>query len=226
MLVTGFGRFRSQDPVTRRVEWKEVNASTEAVKILKSRFSRSGYLRLKNMEAHSFIFDENLAVTYQMVDDYKYPWGVDVVINVGLSTKQTKAPLRVEERAQSKGYNRPDIEKKLCENKALLKAPLTCRHTELDLDKLVDLMGEETLYRSTNAGKYICEYFYYRSLGVTPNSVFVHVSDHTKTDRPEHSIRQIATGLEQLMFNIVNNLEELTTGKEFPKDCADCSLLH
>ncbi|XP_014228626.1 pyroglutamyl-peptidase 1 [Trichogramma pretiosum] len=187
VLVTGFGLFRDYD----------VNASWEAVKLLPELFSKS------EISSEINLVIEEIPVAYQTVDKkveelYK-KHKPSVILHVGVSNMATC--LTVECQANSKGYNHPDIYNEYpneCADHKILK-------TKCDPHKICEIVNKNstetncTACTSTRAGRYLCEYIYYKSLELEePLVLFVHV--------PELSIyssEKTAQGLLDVLIHLI-----------------------
>lgn len=174
MLVTGFGLFR---------KYKK-NPSSECVHLFKNTVSD------RILSVCDFIFLPEINVQYQSVDDLNYrkicgriP---DIIINCGVS-HEVKDKIKLETVAHRTGYLKVDITNCIpregeCQvtnynPKALNKEnPCDMMLTRINVTKLCS-KNNNRLMTSTDAGRYLCEYIFYKSLTYCTNSIFVHVGE-------------------------------------------------
>ncbi|XP_044736591.1 pyroglutamyl-peptidase 1 isoform X2 [Chrysoperla carnea] len=186
VLVTGFGPFR----------FHEVNASWEAVKLLQD----------YNNDKFSII-TEQIPVEYQAVDS-KLPilWSKlnpKLVVHVGVSHVAEK--LTLETRAHQTGYESTDVSGKLCEEGkcCTLNDTPDVLETGLDVNDICNKFNTNSKHVqacvSKNAGRYLCEYIYFKSLSFNNKcTIFIHVP---MLDQP-YTVQQLADAL-ILIINMV-----------------------
>ena len=194
IVVTGFGLFRDYT----------VNASWEAVKGLPDIWND-----LENM-----LIIEEIPVEYEFIQkNVPEKWKdkmPDFVVHVGVK-RQAKS-LTLEVLAHNDGYEAPDVKScyppghccipggpdslkccldlpQLCEN-----VNQTCSETGLGVDACL----------SENAGRYLCEFIYYKSLHTMQGkSLFIHVPP---LDQP-YSVLQLSEALRIVIKNIIKQIK-------------------
>ncbi|XP_015435399.1 PREDICTED: pyroglutamyl-peptidase 1, partial [Dufourea novaeangliae] len=189
-LITGFG------PFTGHV----INASWEAVKEL-SKLSVDSE-ELKGVK----VITKEIPVSYDDVSSYvpkllkKY--NPMVILHVGVSSKAEC--LTIECCAHNNGYIKPDIHNKCPDEYAVIPQIL---NTTINVSEVCDVVNESSRETdcnaciSYNAGKYLCEYIFYKSLQIRPmKTLFVHVPDFNK-----YSSIQTAKGLYCILCYMIKN---------------------
>jgi pyroglutamyl-peptidase len=181
IFITGYGIFRNYPR----------NPSAEAVKLLQQKLQQISNPRFENIE---FVIEPELKVTYEAIDALKYPDDCDFIINVGVSCKADTL-LTLETQACKSGYTKLDVENCIKDTESCDgELALSCSEfTIVDVDKIVDFMNGAAV-KSTDAGRYLCEYVYYKSLKVQPRSLFVHVCEEDK-----FSVEKTSQGLYDLL---------------------------
>ncbi|VVC97905.1 unnamed protein product [Leptidea sinapis] len=166
VLVTGFGPFIKHP----------VNASWEAVKLLnKDEIEKKHNVELVQIE---------LPVIYENVDEFVPAlWETHepiLMLHVGVSS--IAQHLTLEKQAHKKGYQRMDYFDQCPANHTCPADGAVRLHTKLDVDQICDDFNNSDLpegvkaIASLDAGRYVCEYTYYRSLSVAAGrTLFVHV---------------------------------------------------
>ena len=189
IVVTGFGPFGSQ----------RINASWEAVKRLTQIWKET------KRNDNILLITEEIPVSYEFVQEQvpkkwcsnkkQVQTKVQVMIHVGVRNVKR---VTIEDRANNFGYSIPDINGKtpdngrcvsVCNgdvyhmNGAGLIMPCTeniCLSTAFDVDKIVEYLnhslGEGISEKSRDAGHYLCEFVYFKSLyTMDRRSLFIHV---------------------------------------------------
>ncbi|XP_015112158.1 pyroglutamyl-peptidase 1 [Diachasma alloeum] len=165
VVVTGFGPFGVHP----------VNASWEAVKLLKERSSK----KLKDLYNIDLII-EAIPVVYDYVAS-RIPeiWKEHdplFVVHVGVSGKANC--VTIESHASSSGYTRRDVVEK-CPN----DCGMACTRLSVGLDVNAICQNVKDKFNcdicvSDDAGRYLCEYTLYQSLAIEQHrTLFVHVPD-------------------------------------------------
>ncbi|XP_031846942.1 pyroglutamyl-peptidase 1 [Nomia melanderi] len=193
VLVTGFGPFNNH----------VVNASWEAVKELNKLFADSE--ELKNVK----LITEEIPVSYDDVATYLpkllEEYNPMVVLNVGVSSQADC--LTIECCAHNNGYVKPDICEK-CPDESTITPEVF--KTAINVDEVCEAVNKNSKETecnacvSDNAGRYLCEYIFYKSLQMKPQrTLFVHVPDLNK-----YSSLQTAKGLYCILSYMINSLED------------------
>ncbi|KAF3424842.1 hypothetical protein E2986_00961 [Frieseomelitta varia] len=192
-LITGFGPFGSH----------VINASWEAVKELNKLCINS-----QEMVDVEIIIKE-IPVSYQDVaacipklwKEYK----PTVVIHVGVSHKAQC--LTIECCAHSNGYMREDIFNK-CPDESIIEPKIL--KTEINVKQVCNIINENSDRTECNAcisydaGRYLCEYIFYKSLEIAPKkTIFVHVPDFNR-----YSSVQNAKGLYDILYCIIQDMKK------------------
>ncbi|XP_078049035.1 pyroglutamyl-peptidase 1 [Augochlora pura] len=193
-LVTGFGPFSGH----------AVNASWEAVKELKKLYDTS-----KELEDVKLIIEE-IPVSYDDVSTYLPKLIEDhnpmVILNVGVSS--IAKCLTIECCARSCGYVKPDIYNKCPDESAITSEIFKTNIDVHEVCQIINKKSEETKCSaciSENAGQFLCEYIFYRSLQLKSVKVlFVHVPDLNV-----YSSTQTATGLYHILCCMINGIRYL-----------------
>ncbi|XP_003707954.2 pyroglutamyl-peptidase 1 [Megachile rotundata] len=192
VLITGFGPFNNHI----------VNASWEAVKELNKLCAISK--ELKNVE----VIVKEISVSYEDVANYvpklweKYK--PTLVLHVGVSSKAKC--ITIEYCARSCGYLRPDIYDK-CPDESNIKSKIF--ETKINVNNICDTINQnpdKTACKaciSQDAGQYLCEYIFYKSLQIDPTkTLFLHVPDFD-----QYSSLQTAKGLYDILCHIIKDME-------------------
>nr|CAI5828419.1 unnamed protein product [Callosobruchus analis] len=176
VLVTGFGPFGEH----------KVNASWETVKALPDTI-------------HDIpIVKKEIPVVYGCVDStvpslWKQ-YNPLLVIHVGVSSSASK--LTIEKCAHGSGYHRCDAAGTRHTSNALQCNGPDCIYTEIDTDMICEHLnstGSVKSCTSCDAGRYLCEYIYYKSLSIDhTRSLFIHVPP---IDQP-YSTKEMASAIE------------------------------
>lgn len=192
VLVTGFGPFDNHI----------VNASWEAVKELSKLCANSK--ELTDVQ----VIKKEIPVSYEDVnacipklwEEYK----PIVVLHVGVSS--CAQCLTIECLAHSTGYVRPDIYGK-CPDESNVESEIF--ETKFDVKKICNMINENSEQTtcnacvSRNAGKYLCEYIFFKSLQISrKRTLFVHVPDFHRYD----SLRT-AKGLYHILCFLINDVK-------------------
>ena len=167
ILVTGFGPFGQYT----------VNPSWEAVKALPPVVNET-----------TEVVTRHVAVAYDVVRKAIPEWleelRPDCVINVGVGEQGC---LKLETVAHNSGYVKPDINGNLPPNGCVVDGNSSDTiNTDLEVDRLLALIKPKwKCSRSTDAGRFLCEFIYYTSLhqstqtvtttGGHPQCLFVHL---------------------------------------------------
>ncbi|XP_063990655.1 pyroglutamyl-peptidase 1 [Diachasmimorpha longicaudata] len=165
VVVTGFGPFGVH----------AVNASWEAVKLLKDRSAR----KLKDLYDIDLIIEE-IPVVYDHVSS-RIPniWKEHdplLVVHVGVS--YVAKCLTIESNASSSGYTRNDIVEKCPSD-----CGMACTRLNVGLDVNAICKNVKDKFNciadvSEDAGRYLCEYILYQSLAIKHDrTLFIHVPD-------------------------------------------------
>lgn len=196
ILVTGFGPFNDH----------AINASWEAVKEL-SKLSEDSE-ELKDVK----VIIKEIAVSYDDVatclPKFLEEYQPTMILNVGVSS--IAECLTIECRARSNGYVRPDIHSKCPDESAVAPQIL---ETNVDVDqvcKVINKSSKETECSaciSYNAGHFLCEYIFHKSLQMKPQrALFVHVPELTK-----YSSIRTAKGLHRILCSMINSIKDLNS---------------
>ena len=195
IVVTGFGVFRGYD----------VNPSWEAVKALPA---------VWDDDQHQVVVEE-IPVQYDFVlKEVPDRWASrkpDFIIHVGVSHLAEKLTLEVQ--ANNTGYLSPDVTGS-CPPGNVCVSSDSCQAAKLscclDLVDLSRAVTEECLEvgleatTSEDAGRYLCDFVYYKSLHATQGkSLFVHVP---LIDKP-YSLPQMTEGLKAVTKNVIKQLQ-------------------
>ncbi|CAK9799556.1 Pyroglutamyl-peptidase 1 [Anthophora plagiata] len=193
VLVTGFGPFDNH----------VINASWEAVKELNKLCTNS-----KEMNDMKVIAKE-IPVSYEDVamyipklwEEYK----PTLVLHVGVSHKAKC--LTIEYCAHSNGYLKLDVCNK-CPDESNIEPKIL--ETKINVRKVCNTINDnsnETKCNaciSNNAGRYLCEYIFYKSLLIAPEkTLFIHVPDFD-----QYSSVQTAKGLYDILHCIIKDMKE------------------
>ena len=186
IFITGYGIFRGYNR----------NPSAEAVKILQKKLQNSE----QNFPDVEFVIKPELKVTYSEIDELVYPDNCDIVINVGVSHK-ARTVLTLETQACGKSYCRADVENVIKhDSKCTLEEEKNdTKFTRINVDYVISKLKCSSV-KSTDAGRYLCEYVFYKSLGHQAKSLFVHVCEENI-----HSVEETADGLFELIEILVNS---------------------
>ncbi|XP_020278178.1 pyroglutamyl-peptidase 1 [Pseudomyrmex gracilis] len=169
VLVTGFGPFD---------QYKK-NPSWEAVKDLLSLWKK--YEEFPNFQ----LVTVQIPVSYECVSTYIpqlwQQYNPIIVLHVGVSSKAEC--LTIERCAHSTGYKRMDVDGK-CPDETYTECCVLA--TQINVEELChinkDLAHEYIACFSDDAGRYLCEYIYYKSLSINQaKTLFVHVPDLCKS---------------------------------------------
>lgn len=208
VVVTGFGLFREH----------QFNPSWEAIK--------DG--RLKSNRTNVRIITKQVNVEYKEVDAVVASLWSDfeplVMIHVGLSAHEQA--IRIEQLARHGPYIQDDVandapHKELRQYadqdvSSSQRPRFTCKPCEFDcnktclnVDKICNKMdsalkeGISTIpvKKSVDAGLYVCEYIYHKSLQICDRAIFVHVPDIAT-----FKIEQITDTLNLLVDNIIEEV--------------------
>lgn len=190
ILITGFDIFRSYDK----------NPSGESVQLLKERLESLEQRpeKLKNVDLH---FISKIKVEYSCVDNLDYNSTChlpsnnkfDVIINCGVSHKNTKK-IHIETLAHFTGYSSKDFAGSLPSNSERIclspqnvcdKSRLQPLSTKINVEKFCQL-NSDNFNLSKDAGRYLCEYIFNKSLSLCPQSIFVHVSKEDQVSFQEN----------------------------------------
>ncbi|XP_018332535.1 pyroglutamyl-peptidase 1 [Agrilus planipennis] len=188
ILITGFGPFKDH----------KVNASWEAVKELRT------IAELKHLIIHE------IAVEYNHVDVVvpmlwkKYD--PKLVIHVGVSSIANKITL--ETCAFRNGYNRLDCKGNTLKNGECANEKGTdVIFTELNTQEICNAINNQGKLKSCvskNAGRYLCEYTFYKSLTIDKErTLFVHVPPLNSP----YNERELAEGLLLILQKALEQLE-------------------
>ncbi|XP_017889153.1 pyroglutamyl-peptidase 1 [Ceratina calcarata] len=192
VLVTGFGPFDNHI----------VNASWEAVRELNKLCANSKEL----IDVH--VIAKAIPVSYEDVnacipklwEEHK-PM---VVLHVGVSSNAKC--LTIECLAHSTGYVRSDIYGK-CPKESTVEPEIF--ETKIDVKKICNMINDNSeqitcnACISRNAGKYLCEYIFFKSLQISPKrTLFVHVPDFH-----HYSSLQTAKGLYYILCFLINDVK-------------------
>nr|CAH7744939.1 unnamed protein product [Callosobruchus chinensis] len=176
VLVTGFGPFGEH----------RVNASWESVKLLPDTIHNTSIIK------------KEIPVVYSCVDStvpslWKQ-YNPSLVIHVGVSSLASK--LTIEKCAHGTGYNRCDVAGSTYTSGQLQCNGQDCIYTGIDTDVLcehLNSIGPVKSCTSCDAGRYLCEYIYYKSLSIDhTRSLFIHVPP---IDQP-YSTKELALAIE------------------------------
>ena len=180
IVVTGFGPFKGHP----------INASWENVKLLPK------YWKNSNVK---LIIDE-IPVCYEFIQkQITAKWqdsNPTFFVHVGVSHLATAVTL--ETLAHNKIYDKPDIENKCPHRQCCVTEDCPDElFTMLDLEKIVkDLKGDQVTI-STDPGRYLCDFVYYKSLHCSKGrSLFIHVPVLNKPFS-EHELAQILSDVLQ-----------------------------
>ncbi|XP_033341308.1 pyroglutamyl-peptidase 1 isoform X1 [Megalopta genalis] len=190
-LVTGFGPFSGHD----------VNASWEAVKELKKLSDTSKELKNVKLIIKEIpvSYDDVSAYLSKLIEDYN----PTVILNVGVSS--LAKCLTLECCARSCGYVRPDIYNK-CPDESTITSEIFKTNIDVhEVCKIINESSEETKCSaciSDNAGQFLCEYIFYKSLQMKSLKVlFVHVPDLNV-----YSSAQTARGLYHILCCMIKGV--------------------
>ncbi|XP_076245163.1 pyroglutamyl-peptidase 1 [Calliopsis andreniformis] len=191
VLVTGFGPFGNHI----------VNASWEAVKELcKLVVDSSEWKDIK-------VVTKEIPVSYEDVANYIptlwKEYNPLVILHVGVSHKAHC--LTIESCAHNYGYIRPDIYDK-CPDECKITPEVL--NTGIDVNRICENINKNSenikcnACISCDAGRYLCEYIYYKSLKINPmKTLFVHVPDFDK-----YSSDQTAKGLYNILCYLIKEI--------------------
>lgn len=190
-LVTGFGPFDNH----------VINASWEAVKELSNLSATSE--QLKDVK----VIVKEIPVSYDgVVDNVSKLWNEykpTVILHVGVS--KIARCLTIEGCARSNGYIRPDIHNKCPDENDV---PEKILKSGINVNKVCDIVNtrsQETKCKacvSYDAGRYLCEYIFYKSLEIEPmKTLFVHVPD-----LDTYSSVQTAKGLHDVLCYLIESV--------------------
>lgn len=194
IVVTGFGVFRGHE---------EVNPSWEAVKALPA---------VWDDEQHELVVEE-IPVEYDFVlKEVPGRWlrhSPDFILHVGVSHLAEK--LTLESQANNTGYDKPDVTSSFPPSNCCVPGCDQVKlSTCLDLQELthqVSLQAREQGLEaevSEDAGKYLCDFVYFKSLHATGGkSLFVHVPMIGKP----YTVDQMTVGLKLVIKNIIKQLQ-------------------
>ena len=195
VLITGYGVFRGYSR----------NPSAEAVKLVQSILTQTpdpalAPFDIKFIPEIPVLYAEIDKLDFCRLDDTKKGKAVcnpmpTIIVNVGVSHKNG-SKVHLESRASSFGYNSPDVEGQRCanqgqhscspngeeQNQEVLESGLDLK---LCCQQLNESVGENTAAVSIDAGRYLCEYLFYKSLKCCGKSVFVHVSQESRVSVSE-----------------------------------------
>ena len=134
------------------------------------------------------------------IDELVYPDNCDIVINVGVSHK-ARTVLTLETQACGKSYCKTDVENVIKhDSKCTLEEEKNdTKFTRINVDYVISKLKCSSV-KSTDAGRYLCEYVFYKSLGLQKKSLFVHVCEEEI-----HSVEETADGLFELIEILVNS---------------------
>ena len=134
----------------------------------------------------------------------------DFVIHVGVSSKAEKVTL--EAQAHNNGYHSPDVKNCTPQENCCVQSAPDHLQTCLDLQDLCSTvnslskemnLGIETCL-STDAGHYLCDFSYYKSLFKTNGkSLFIHVPP---LDKP-YSSHQLTKAIQLIIQNIIKQIK-------------------
>ncbi|XP_060822943.1 pyroglutamyl-peptidase 1 isoform X1 [Bombus pascuorum] len=193
VLVTGFGPFDNHI----------VNASWEAAKELSKLCIKSKEL----MDVEVIV--KEIPVSYEDVTKYVPKFWQEykpiVVLHLGVS-RQARC-LTIECRAHSNGYLRKDIFNK-CPDESNIESEIF--ETKINAKQICNIINESSdktkcnACISYNAGRYLCEYIFYKSLQIAPKrTLFVHVPDFN-----QYSSVQSAKGLYEILYYIIEDMKK------------------
>ncbi|XP_034172373.1 pyroglutamyl-peptidase 1 [Osmia lignaria lignaria] len=191
VLITGFGPFSNHI----------VNASWEAVKELNKLCATSK--ELKNVE----VIVKEMSVSYEDVDTYVpklwEEYKPTLVLHVGVSSKAKS--LTIECCAHSNGYLRQDTSDK-CPDESNIKPKIL--ETKINVNKICSAINENSECNaciSHDAGRYLCEYIFYKSLQIDPmKTLFIHVPDFD-----QYSSIQTAKGLHDILCYLIKDMKNM-----------------
>lgn len=193
ILVTGFGPFDKHP----------VNASWEAVKELQKLWENS----VESSDVK--LVAEEIPVSYNHVSDHiPQLWkehNPSIVLHVGVS--HSAECLTIERHAHSNGYDRADIYNK-CPDETNVECSIL--ETGINIEELCDYVNKNSerskckACLSHNAGRYLCEYIFYRSLSIeSTKTLFVHVPDN------KYSSVQTANGLYDILCHLIRKFKTI-----------------
>ncbi|KAK2722145.1 pyroglutamyl-peptidase 1-like [Artemia franciscana] len=165
VLVTGFGPFREH----------KINASWEAVKYLSN---------LKDIETDLGIklITKEIPVEYnyvlEQIPELWHEICPDITIHIGVSSSAQK--VNIERCGGNYGYSSVDVAGCLPANNVCLIDGCEVINTGIDIDAIVSAVNcnanSEVCCASGHAGRYLCDFTYYRSLSIDRDRcLFVHV---------------------------------------------------
>lgn len=188
VVLTGFGKFRNH----------ESNPSWEAIKNDSFQIDRPS-IRLVKRQVDVAYQDVDAAV-----EELWKTYNPLLMVHVGLAAFETH--IRIEARARHGPYVHDDIkkfaahehlreyktdgegsleEKTVRHNYTCKPCEFDCSKTKIDVDRLCSRLNEEfakknvniPFKRSEDAGLYLCEYIYQKSLRICDRALFIHVPD-------------------------------------------------
>ncbi|XP_076751256.1 pyroglutamyl-peptidase 1 [Xylocopa sonorina] len=193
ILVTGFGQFDNHI----------INASWEAVKELSKLCHDS-----EEMSDVRVVIKE-IPVSYDDVSTYVprlwREYNPIILLHVGVSGQAQC--LTIEGCAHSNGYLRPDIYEKRPDETNI---EFDVLKTKINVQQICDAINGNTSKTKCNAcisydaGRYLCEYIYYKSLQIaSKRTLFVHVPDFDR-----YSSVQTAKGLYDILRYILRDVKK------------------
>ena len=123
------------------------------------------------------------------------------VVHVGVSGIASKITLEIQ--AHNDGYSRNDVDQRCPDNGKCVTDSEECLKTNLDIGELVQSLNKSEVaaecISSTDAGRYLCEFIYYKSLHSTKGeALFIHVPDINKPYSSEVTAEAIKVVLEAI----------------------------
>ncbi|VEN59621.1 unnamed protein product [Callosobruchus maculatus] len=194
VLATGFGPFGEH----------KVNASWEAVKLLPDTIQDTSIIK------------KEIPVIYGCVDSTVpslwRQYNPLLVIHVGVSSLASK--LTIEKCAHGSGYNRCDVAGTSHTSGDLQCNLQDCIYTAIDTDVICEHLnstGSVKSCTSCDAGRYLCEYIYYKSLSIDHSRcLFIHVPP---IDHP-YSTKEMASAIESIIKCCLQQQKERNQLKE------------
>ncbi|XP_050432616.1 pyroglutamyl-peptidase 1 [Adelges cooleyi] len=178
VIVTGFGLFRQYT----------VNASWEIAKVL----PETGIDKELNIN----LVTVEIPVSYNDVDVIVPKLWADYnpILMVHLGVSHYAKALTIETVANGHNYCNEDINGICPENTCVVD-------TKIETGLSIDFFKENDLCISQNAGRYLCEYIYFKSLSINKDrTIFIHV--------PELDEDQTAQKLAENLKFVINKLLE------------------
>ncbi|KAI4466962.1 protease family c15 pyroglutamyl-peptidase i-related [Holotrichia oblita] len=182
VLITGFGPFHGHN----------VNASWEAVKLVPSESIKEADVIVQEIPVIYNVVD---SVVPQLWEKYN----PSLVIHVGVSAEARK--ITIESQAHRTGYVRVDCTGKEHQTKEVCTVTegLDCIKPGLDVGEICNFINRNTQIKacvSQNAGRYLCEYIFYKSLSIDfQKTLFIHVPP---LDNP-YTAEELATALRAIV---------------------------